>query len=571
MKRHNLTLVLPAIALLFASACGNDGTSTRTTPTPPVQDITLAGVVSDSPVLGGSVFVFEAARIQAVLDDASAADDRLASLAAASPLATLARDPAAGDTYTIDVGGDLAGQAVFLVFDGTDAEDDTFGGEPPNLESVALLGDAGSTQNVNISVQSSIVAAIVRAVLDPDNNGTIIDTAAIGGAIDTANTDVAAAFRRDAIGREIYDDGFDPLRSTDTDAVHAASTAAGFILRAIATSESIDLKDAIDTLAEDLGDGTLDGDIALAGHDEEIDVFANGACSSAAVALRHACAVDVVDDLLETTAICLDMPDDEERADCETDAALDRIESEEECDDVFDARLAVCEATADAAHEPAFGPAYAANFVDPLDIGDTVPPNPWFPLVTGNTWLYEGGDEVIEVVVTGETKLIQGITCVVVVDTVTEDGALLELTRDWYAQDTAGDVWYCGEIARNYEVFNGDVPDDPELVDIEGSWKAGRDGAEPGVLLPFSPVVGATMRQEVLFGEAEDVVDILSLTATESAPGGACNGDCLQTADYTPLEPDALEHKFYAPGIGLIVETDPATGERLELVETVLN
>jgi hypothetical protein len=169
--------------------------------------------------------------------------------------------------------------------------------------------------------------------------------------------------------------------------------------------------------------------------------------------------------------------------------------------------------------------------------------------------------------VTDETKMINGVPCVVVVDTANEDGVVIEITRDWYAQDVTGNVWYCGEIARNFEVFEGDEPATPEVVDIEGSWKAGRDGAEPGILLPFDPQVASVIRQEVSYGEAEDVIRIESITETESSPGGSCDGDCLMTTDFTPLEPDVEENKFYAPGIGLIVEVDLETGDRVELVE----
>ena len=207
-----------------------------------------------------------------------------------------------------------------------------------------------------------------------------------------------------------------------------------------------------------------------------------------------------------------------------------------------------------------YGEAFAANFVDPLEIGNTIPVNPWFPLVTGNHWLYLGDGESIEVTVTDETKLIDGVTCVVVIDVASEDGEVVEITQDWYAQDVAGNVWYCGEIARNFELFPGDDPETPEVVDIEGSWKAGRDGAEPGILLPFDPQVGDVFRQEVAYGEAEDAVEILSITADEVAPGGACASNCLMTSDFTPLEPDVEENKYYVPGIGLIVEIDPDTG-----------
>jgi hypothetical protein len=249
-----------------------------------------------------------------------------------------------------------------------------------------------------------------------------------------------------------------------------------------------------------------------------------------------------------------------------TDADTEYEEGLEECGDVLAARLDLCESLDDATHDPEFGPDFAASFVDPLDIGGTVTPNPWFPLVPGNHWVYEGGDETIEVTVTGDKKLIDGIECIVVIDVVSEDDTVIEITDDWYAQDMAGNVWYCGEIAENYEEFEGDNTDGPELVDIEGSWKAGRDYAEAGMLLPLSPVVGDVIRQELLQTDAEDVIEILAIDASETAPGGACDGTCLQTRDFTPLEPGVSEHKFFAPGIGMIVELDPDTGDRVELI-----
>ncbi|MCZ6856165.1 MAG: hypothetical protein O7G86_19785 [Gammaproteobacteria bacterium] len=300
-------------------------------------------------------------------------------------------------------------------------------------------------------------------------------------------------------------------------------------------------------------------------------------CSESARLLRYACEFDTREGLFESRAVCLDSsaPDDE----CFAAAEDDLAENREECADVLEARLEVCEALDDAVHEPEFGEDYAGNFVDPLLIGNGVAVNPYFPLVQGNRWTYEGtsideddGEEVTEtivVTVTNKTKLIDGITCLVVNDTNKEDGEVIEDTDDWFAQDLEGNVWYCGEISREYELFDGDEPEIPELVDIEGSWKAGREGSKAGMLIPFAPEPGDVIRQEVAYGEAEDVVEIVSLSASESAPGGSCTDNCLHTIDFTPLEPDTKENKYYAPGIGLIVEVDPDTGERVELLEFV--
>ena len=585
-RRSKPLLVLMA-ATFGIVGCSSSNSPPVSPPAPPPSPaaITLNGVVTDGPVFGGTLYYFSAANVQAALDSVDPDGDRQAALDAAPAVGRLTRDPADEDQYFVIIGGGLAGTSLFFVFDNTDAEDDTFKDTPANLESVVMLGDAGSVQRVNISLQTTLITQQVRMALDPDGDGTVIDDAAIAAAIDDATANVLSAFDTDALGRDLYPADFDPFAHDDDDELHAASSSIGFLLRAAGAVEDASFDEIIAALAADAGDGALDGaipvslaptpemealaaavsDVAAAGSDDEISMFAVGPCSSAAVSMMRACAVDVIDDLFEGTAICTDILDDDVRADCLADVDDEMLEIEEECEEVFEARLGLCEDLDDAAHDPMFGEAFAANFVDPLEIGNTVPVNPWFPLETGNHWLYLGDGESIEVTVTGETKLIDGVTCVVVWDVASEDGEIVEITQDWYAQDVAGNVWYCGEIARNFEIFDGDDPEIPELVDIDGSWKAGRDGAEPGILLPFDPQVGDVFRQEVAYGEAEDAVEILSVTADEAAPGGACAANCLMTADFTPLEPDVEENKYYVPGIGLIVEIDTETGERVEL------
>ncbi|MCH8335139.1 MAG: hypothetical protein IIC61_04510 [Proteobacteria bacterium] len=292
--------------------------------------------------------------------------------------------------------------------------------------------------------------------------------------------------------------------------------------------------------------------------------LADPGCANSAHTQRLACEFDLRDDFFTSSAQCFDSANQDPV--CFSDAEADFDDGLEECGDVLEARLDLCELLDDATHDPEFGPDFAANFVNPLEIGNTITPNPWFALVPGNLWVYEGDGETIEVEVTGDTKLIDGITCIVVIDTASEDDVVIEKTDDWYAQDVDGNVWYCGEISENFEEFDGDETSGPELVDIDGSWKAGRDGAEAGMLLPFNPQVGDVFRQEFAQTDAEDAIEILAIDATEAAPGGACAGNCLMTRDFTPLEPDVEENKFYAPGIGLIVELDPATGDRVELV-----
>jgi hypothetical protein len=177
------------------------------------------------------------------------------------------------------------------------------------------------------------------------------------------------------------------------------------------------------------------------------------------------------------------------------------------------------------------------QFVDRID-------NAYWPMAPGSKWVYREDGARVEVTVTDRTKEILGIQATVVHDVVTEDGELVEDTYDWYAQDKDGNVWYLGEETKEYE--------DGEVKSTEGSWEAGVDGAEAGILLPGDPEVGLRYRQEYYEGEAEDRGEILSLDEQAEVPFGSFDG-VLKTKDTTPLEPDVLEHKFYAKDVGPVL------------------
>lgn len=200
--------------------------------------------------------------------------------------------------------------------------------------------------------------------------------------------------------------------------------------------------------------------------------------------------------------------------------------------------------------------------LDPADFTADVT-NPWFPLAPGTRWTYrettEDG-EVVDVVVTAtsETRTIaNGVVARVVRDTVSLDGEVIEDTLDWYAQDADGTVWYLGEDTAELE--------GGEITTREGSFEAGVDGAQAGVIMPAEPVVGMAYRQEYLEGEAEDHGEVVATGGSASVPAGSYE-DVLQTDDTTPLEPDVLEHKHYAQGVGLVLTVDDGTGTREELL-----
>lgn len=280
-------------------------------------------------------------------------------------------------------------------------------------------------------------------------------------------------------------------------------------------------------------------------------------CSKTTKAAYKACQNDAKDDLWETRGICINVSDKAERRECFNSAKQEKKESLKLCYEQIQARNEVCALIGEDRYDPLIEP---QGFVDPLDIGHSVEANAYMPLIPGLTRIYQAGDETVTVTVTNETIEIMGVTCIVVRDTVTKNDELVEDTIDWYAQDIDGNVWYFGEIAKNYK--------DGLLSNLDGSWMAGENGAKAGIIMKAYPQVGDVYRQEWALAEAEDMGEVLSISETESSPAANCINDCLQTRDFTPLEPEVNENKFYAPGIGAIVVFDVNDPEdREELIE----
>ena len=195
------------------------------------------------------------------------------------------------------------------------------------------------------------------------------------------------------------------------------------------------------------------------------------------------------------------------------------------------------------------------NFVDQVT-------NPYFPLTPGKVYTYRSitpeGTETTVVTIMNDVKVILGVTCTIVRDVVSLDGAVIEDTFDWYAQDKDGNVWYMGEDVRNYE--NG------KFVDSEGSFETGTGGAKPGSIMLANPVLEMPYRQEYYFNVAEDWAKVVSKNNTVTTVYGTFS-NCLKTLDWNPLEPDApREFKFYAPEVGLIKEEVEGSMEFSELI-----
>lgn len=185
----------------------------------------------------------------------------------------------------------------------------------------------------------------------------------------------------------------------------------------------------------------------------------------------------------------------------------------------------------------------AADFVATID-------NPWFPLTTGRQWTSKGvkdGQPTVDTyTVTGQTRRIEGVACSVIRDVLTAQGKPIEATWDWYAQDKEGNVWYFGEDTREFDAAGN-------VTSTAGTWRAGVDGAAPGIFMPADPTVGAGGYQEYYQGQALDRYTVISLSASITVPYGAFT-DCLETQETTALEPGAVDHKYYVKGIGQVAE-----------------
>jgi len=202
-------------------------------------------------------------------------------------------------------------------------------------------------------------------------------------------------------------------------------------------------------------------------------------------------------------------------------------------------------------------PFSASNFSDPLTID-----NKYFPLVPGTTFTYVAesadGCEVDVTTVTNRTRKIDGVTTRIVhdqafeADTCTTDpSTLAEDTLDYYAQDNGGNVWYFGEDTSTCDGAGNCTPS-------SGSWLAGIDGAQPGVIMLANPRSGDTYYQEFFPDHALDQATVSStgitvnLTRADAYPPGTFT-NCIKTKEFTDLEKGSIEYKYYCPNVGLVV------------------
>ncbi len=206
-----------------------------------------------------------------------------------------------------------------------------------------------------------------------------------------------------------------------------------------------------------------------------------------------------------------------------------------------------------AAELPPYNPVIdPANFVSEIN-------NPYFPLKPGTVFKFEGTRDGVarrdDMMVTGETKVIMGVTTVVVRDVSSSDTEIVEKTVDWYAQDKDGNVWYFGEDTAEYAKG--------KVTTTDGTWMAGVDGAIPGIIMKAAPKEGEGYRQEYRPGVAEDFAKVVKIDATAGGPTGKYE-NVVVTEDTDLLDKAKFEHKWFAPGVGTI-GTDGMVGGHHEI------
>jgi hypothetical protein len=177
--------------------------------------------------------------------------------------------------------------------------------------------------------------------------------------------------------------------------------------------------------------------------------------------------------------------------------------------------------------------------------------NPLFPLTSGSVHVFQVLDDdgdvvgVDSIIVSAVGRPIAGVRAVTVLDRERRRGRIIEETHDWYAQDTAGNVWYLGEDTRTYKFAR--------LYKTRTGWVAGVKGAQAGIIMLGRPRVGMTYRQENSKGVAEDMGRVMSVDDAVTVPAGSFT-HCLTTEDWSPLERGVKERKTYCPGVGLVRE-----------------
>jgi hypothetical protein len=195
---------------------------------------------------------------------------------------------------------------------------------------------------------------------------------------------------------------------------------------------------------------------------------------------------------------------------------------------------------------------YSKAWTEKFDVSDCVwsatGRNNFFILEPGYQQILEGKENNVparlEITVLNETRLIGKIETRVVEERESENGDLVEISRNYFAVCAPlNDVFYFGE---EVDLYAGG-----KISGHEGAWIAETKGAKAGLFMPSRPLLGARFYQEIAPKVAMDRVEIQSDSDSLTTPAGEFR-DCLKTEETTPLEPDVKEYKIYAKGVGII-------------------
>ncbi len=208
-------------------------------------------------------------------------------------------------------------------------------------------------------------------------------------------------------------------------------------------------------------------------------------------------------------------------------------------------------------------PAVATREIDPADFSPQIT-NRYLPLSLLGPKVFTGEDtddegETVQTRLESrllpDTTVIDGVTVAILEERAYEDGELIEVALDYFAQNGDGDVYYFGELVDNYV--------DGAVDNHDGHWLSGEDGNQPGLFMPARPQAGVTLTLEYAPGIAEDMATVLTLDEVADVPAGDYT-NCLKTREFSPLEPGIEEFKWYCPDVGMAKEE--GDGSVLELV-----
>ncbi len=175
--------------------------------------------------------------------------------------------------------------------------------------------------------------------------------------------------------------------------------------------------------------------------------------------------------------------------------------------------------------------------------------NRYFVLEPGYQLVLEGKEKgkavVLTITILNDTKTVDGVETRVVEEKETANGQLVEVSRNYFAiSKKTSDVFYFGEDV--------DIHKNGKVVDHEGAWLSGVNGARFGLMMPGTPLLGARYQQEVAPKVAMDRAQIVSLADALQTPAGRFE-KCLKTEETSLLE-SGKAYKLYSPNIGLICD-----------------